>query len=164
MIYTNICQYFFKFCAEIDCWHVRELPIANDTAASIRSSYPATDTSDAVASSPVLGGIRNQDSIIEHTPEGMDSDRQFLIIPGLRPHPVSPNPELTEDPYLPRSSAPHRVSLNRNLSNPPSARAVSNRTIHIVHTEYRKRHEHHQLRSMFIPSCSKPRYADTKRL
>ena len=52
---------------------------------------------------------RTINSITEHSPEGTDSDRQFLISPGLRPHPalqVETCPVLCISPHrLPRTES-----------------------------------------------------------
>ena len=72
-----------------------------------------------ISNAGTLSGTRN--SITEHSPEGMDFERQFLIIPGLRPHPGSPIWNLPSTLYLSGSPAPHRVNLKRNLSSPPPA-------------------------------------------
>ena len=71
-----------------------------------------------ISNAGTVSGTRN--SITEQSLAGTDTDRQFLINPGLRPHPGSTNWNLPSTLYLPGSPAPHRVNLKRNLSSPLS--------------------------------------------
>lgn len=62
--------------------------------------------------SNLLRGTLN--TISDTAPVGIDADRQFLIIPGLRPMPEASIWIFPRTLYLDGSSVPHIVSLNRN--------------------------------------------------
>lgn len=62
--------------------------------------------------SNLLRGTLN--TISDTAPVGIDADRHFLIIPGLRPMPEASIWIFPRTLYLDGSSVPHIVSLNRN--------------------------------------------------
>lgn len=88
-----------------------------------------------------------RNSITVHSPEGAEFERQFLISPGLRPHPGSPICNLPSTLYV--------RSVQSQPETQPEQSSINCRTIQIIQTEYRKRLEHHRLRNMFIAQLCK---------